>query len=71
MNTAGIIHHKLNVPNIIYTDSALIREWLPSAMSERYFDFAIESLCKKKSPIIWPAINLSIVIISFVLQCTF
>lgn len=71
MNTAGIIHHRLNISNIMYTDSALMRAWTPSAMSERYFDFAIKSLCKKKSPMMWPAINLSIVIISFVLQCAF
>ena len=71
MNTAGIIHHSENIPNMMYTDNALMKAWTLSAMSERYFDFAIESLCKKKSPIIWPAINLSIVIISFVRQGTF
>ena len=71
MNTAKIIHHSENIPNMMYTDSALMRAWAPSAMSDRYFDFAIESLCKKKSPMIWPAINLSIVIISFVLRCAF
>ena len=51
MNTAGTIHHRLNIPNIMYTDNALMRAWTPSAMSERYFDFAMKSLCKKKSPI--------------------
>ena len=71
MNTAGIIHHSENIPNMMYTDSALMRAWTLSAMSDRYFDFAIESLCKKKSPMMWPAINLSIVIIYFVLQYTF
>ena len=71
MNTARIIHHSENIPNMMYTDSALMRAWKPSAMSERYFDFAIESLYKKKPPMMWLAINLSIVIISFVLQYTF
>ena len=56
---------------MMYTDSALMRAWTLSAMRERYFDFAMKSLCKKKSPMMWPAINLSIVIISFVRQCTF
>ena len=51
MNIARIIHHSENIPNMMYTDSALMRAWALSAMSERYFDFAIESLCKKKSPI--------------------
>lgn len=71
MNTAGIIHHSENIPNMMYTDSALMRAWTLSAMSECYFDFAMKSLCKKKSPMMWPAIILSIVIISFVRQCTF
>jgi hypothetical protein len=50
MNTAGIIHHRLNIPNMMYTDSALMKAWTLSAMRERYFDFAMKSLCKKKSP---------------------
>ena len=72
MNTARIIHHSLNVHNIImYTDSALMRAWTLGTMSERYFGFVMKSLYKKKLPMMWTAINLSIVIISFVLQCTF
>ena len=45
MNTARIIHHSENIPNMMYTDSALMRAWAPSAMSDRYFDFAMKSLC--------------------------
>ena len=50
MNTAGIIHHSENIPNMMYTDSALMRVWTPSTMSERYFGFVMKSLYKKKSP---------------------
>ena len=49
----------------MYTDSALMRAWTLSAMSDRYFGFVMKSLYKKKSPIMWLANNLSI------LQCTF
>ena len=53
MNTARIIYHRLNIHNIImYTDSALMIAWTPSAMSDRYFDFVMKSLYKKKSPMI-------------------
>ena len=50
---------------MMYTDSALMRAWTLSAMSDRYFGFVMKSLYKKKSPIMWLANNLSI------LQCTF
>ena len=49
MNTAKIIHHRLNIPNIMYTDSALMRAWTLGTMSERYFGFVMKSLYKKKS----------------------